>query len=312
MLTSDGCLDCLDPGEVKNTTRYRSRILAALLLIGLVATPAFADSIDRLSSTLRRAKSEKARISAAVALSKTDDPRAVPALAFALRDRSKAVRAIAATGLGKLGDPRALEALRRAARDTDDLVRRKVLAAIRRIESSSSPRPIRRRPRTSRLARYSIDAKESPLVVPRKPTMHVRLKSASDKTRGKVRQPVRKLRARLMKAMMMQEMVDTKSITTETAIASALGLRSYSVDLSLTKLDRIMSDTMVEIECEIRLTISNDRGKMISFLTGGAKIQVPRRAYRKSYESQMRKEVLENAVRKMYLDLLRFLRTHQA
>lgn len=288
--------------------------MAVLLLAALVAIPssALADKIDRLGHTLRSAGSVKARISAAVALSKSGDRRAVPVLAFALRDRSKTVRAIAATGLGRLGDRRALKALRRAARDRDDLVRRKAIEAIRRIEGTSSM-PIPARPsRESKLARYSIDAKESPLVPPRRPTMHVRLKSAADKTSGKIRRAVRKRRAQTMKSLMMQEMLDTKSITTRTAVASALGLRSYSVDLSLLKLDRAVRGSMVEIECEIRLTISNDRGKMISLLTGGAKVQVPQRAYRERYEPQMRKEALENAVRKMYLDLLRFLRGHRA
>lgn len=303
------------PREVKQTVRYLSRTFAVLLLATLVATPgsALADNIDRLASTLRQSKSDKARISAAVALSKSKDTRAVPALAYALRDRSKAVRAIAASGLGMLGDRRALKALRQAARDKDDLVRRKAIAAIRRIENNhKSSLPTRSRTRRSRLAKYSIDAKESPLVPPRRPTMHVRLKSAADKTPGKIRQRVRKERAEQMKSMMMKEMVDTKTITTRTAVASALGLRSYSVDLSLLKLDRVIRGSMIEIECEIRLTISNDRGKMISFLTGGAKVQVPTRAYRRRYEPQMRKEALENAVRKMYLDLLRFLRSHRA
>jgi hypothetical protein len=290
------------------------------LLLALVAIPelATADTIDRLANTLRRSGSEKARISAAVSLSKVSDRRAVPALAAALRDKSNTVRAVAATGLGLHGDRRALKALRRATTDSNDLVRRKAIAAIKKIESKRSgatfQRPARaRRPRSrSKLDNYSVDAKESPLVRARRPTMHVELKSASDKTNGRHDTQARKRRADRMKSLMMAEMVDTKSITTRSAVASQLELRSYAVDLSLLKLDRRVNGAMVEIECEIRLTISNERGKMISFLTGGAKVQVPRRTYRPRYLQQMRKEALENAVRKMYLDLLQFLRQHNA
>lgn len=287
-----------------------------VLLLALVAIPeaAVADKIDRLANTLRRSGSEKARISAAVSLSKTRDRRAVPALAAGLRDRSKTVRAIAATGLGFHGDRRALKALRRARRDSDELVRRKALAAIRKIQAGTKrPRArVRRKRSADRLDNYSVSAKESPLLKARRPTLHLQLKSASDKTRGRTTPINRKRRANHMKSLMMAELSDTKSVTTREAVASELGLRSYAVDLSLLKLDRAVRGSMVEIECEIRLTISNERGKMISFLTGGAKVQVPRSSYHPRYLRQMRREALENAVRKMYLDLLRFLRSHAA
>lgn len=303
------------PREVKTTVRYWSPIF--ILLLAAVAIPerAFADTIDRLANTLRRSKSEKARMSAAVALSKSRDSRAVPALAAALRDRSKTVRAVAATGLGMHADRRALKALRRATRDPNELVRRKATAAISKILSSrSQPRSRTRRRRDSeeKLDNYSVAGKESPLVRARRPSMHVMLKSASDDTRGSAKKSTRKRRARQLKSLMMAEMIGAKSITTKDAVATELGLRSYAVDLSLTKLERSVHGSMVELECEIRVTISNARGKMISFLTGGAKIQVPRRSYRHRYLRQMRKEALENAVRKMYLDLLSFLRHHDA
>lgn len=295
--------------RVKDREGYRSAALVALIIAIAAALAAsgtaHADRVDRLSDTLRRSKSDKARISAAVALAKLEDRRAVPALAHALRDSNRSVRAIAATALGHIGDPRALKALRRAATDRDPMVRKRVATALARIEKKA-PAPRSPPASSSRLARYRVDAKERPLL---RPKLHVMLKTASDETRGRSRPVARKLRAVRMKSLMLAAMNDTAMITTRPEEAARLGLRSFTVDVSLLKLDRVNRGAMVEMECEIRLTISNGEGRMISFLTGGARVQVPRRTYRPDYDKQMRNEALENAIRKMHRDLVSFLRT---
>src|SRR5690606_25719701 len=126
--------------------------------------------------------------SAAVALAKMKDRRAVPALAHALRDSNRSVRAIAATALGHIGDPRALKALRRAAADRDPMVRKRAAAAVARIEKRA-PSPRSSPASSSRLARYRVEAKERPLL---RPQLHVMLKTASDETRGRSRPVARK------------------------------------------------------------------------------------------------------------------------
>ena len=54
--------------------------------------------------------------------------------------------------------------------------------------------------------------------------------------------------------------------------------------------------------------ISNDAGKMISFVSGGAKMQVPRRGYDASYLPQLRRDAIENAVRGLFTKLIDQLR----
>lgn len=287
--------------------RYRRAALVALVA-ALLSLPGSgrADSIDRLAATLRASGSEKARISAALALAKLQDRRGVPALAHALRDRSRSVRAIAATALGKIGDRRALKALRRAAKtDSDALVKSRAAAAIRRIEGGK--RADRPRKRRGKLARYRVAARERPRLDAAEPRMHVVLQSAADETTGQIRRVIRKRRARRMQRLMMEELRRTRLITVEPEEAAELELDSFSVDLTLVKLDRQNRGSMVEIECQIRITVSNAEGKMLSFLTGGAKVQVPRRTYRPRYAPVMRREALENAVRKVHRDLVAFL-----
>ena len=41
-----------------------------------------------------------------------------------------------------------------------------------------------------------------------------------------------------------------------------------------------------------------------SFLTGGAKVQVPKRTFRNSFEPQLKREALENAVKSLRQDLV--------
>jgi len=278
------------------------------LIVAASATRiAHAGPVERLSRTLLKSKSEKARISAAVSLARLKNRRAVPVLIKALNDRSESVRAIAATALGHLGDKRALKALRAATNDRADMVRRRAVAAIDRIEKRPKATKKVKRRRNKKLGRIRMDAQEAPLRRAR-PELHVTVKSAADKSRGRARKKTRKARARRMKTLMMKEMKGTGSVTVKAAVAKKLGLQSFAIDASIMKLDRNVRGKFVEVECEIRVTISNGRGRMISFLTGGAKVQVPRTTYRRQYLAQMRREALENAVQNVYRDVLSFLR----
>ena len=64
----------------------------------------------------------------------------------------------------------------------------------------------------------------------------------------------------------------------------------------------------VEVEAQVRLAISNDAGKMIAFVSGGAKMQVPRRGYDATYLPQLRRDAIENAVRGLFTKLIDQLR----
>ena len=59
---------------------------------------------------------------------------------------------------------------------------------------------------------------------------------------------------------------------------------------------------------KLRIALSDGRGKMLSFLTGGATVQVPKTSFNRQYLPLHRKEAVENAVRGIQRDLLRHLR----
>ena len=132
----------------------RSLIAFAIAMVtSLAATPpASADSLDDNIDDLEGDDSYKVRVSAAVALSKTPDDRAVIALSRALRsDRDASVRRAAALALKKVVTAQtrkkvqadALAALRGAAKDKDKKVRKaaeKTLDALEGILAAKMPK----------------------------------------------------------------------------------------------------------------------------------------------------------------------------
>lgn len=299
-----------------STHRPRRLVLALVVIIGLAMSTgiARADRVHTLSRTLVHAKDTKTRISAAVSLGRLNDTRALKPLVHALKDKSRVVRAVAATALGHLGDDAALPALQQATRDSDRVVRKRATEAIvslRNKVASRTKRPARRaatEPTTRRRAGFG----NQPRRLGPEPTLFVAIKSAADESKDRSTKAERKLRAGDMRGYMLRELRAQADVTMSEGEASSLGLKHNSIDLSITKLDRRVRGKFMEIECEIRITISDERGKMLSFLTGGAKVQVPRVGFRAKYLPQLRKEAIENAVKSVHGDLLRHLRRSQS
>jgi hypothetical protein len=270
------------------------------------------DGVGELTKTLVGSRHEKQRIAAAVSLGRLRDRRALRPLLQGLRDRSRVVRAVSATALGHLGDPEALPGLRVAADDRDKAVRKRALAAIGRISAAAPPQV--KPPRIgaalseAKLARYQIAGREPPRLTGRKPSLYVVVKSAADDSGGQSSKSARKRRAAQMKGMVMDELAGTSEVTLDRRTANQLGLAPYGLDVSILKLGRTERGAWIEIECEIRIAISNQRGKMLSLLTGGAKVQLPRATFRVEYERIHQAEALENAVKSVYQDLLIYLR----
>lgn len=290
-----------------------ARVFAVFAALLLGSSSARADRVTDLAKRLNKSSSDKARIAAAVSLGRLKDKRALKPLVKALQDENVVVRALAASALGGLGDSRALPALRRATLDKDKTVRKRATEAIgviRKSTSASAGRKNQRymvKSRTIRAAHYRVDGRESPRLSPRKPDLFVSIRSAADKSRGRSSKKARKERASRMRGLMLKELSTAKRLTTNTTIAEDLDLPVYAVDLSVTRLERVVKGPWIELQCELRIAISNERGKMISFLTGGAKVQVPKRAFRKQFEPNMRREALENAVKSVHQDLVRYL-----
>jgi len=152
---------------------------AIVIVILLCAQASYArtpDRIEALARTLESDPSEKARIAAAVALGKRNDPRAVGSFVRALSDPSPIVRGLSASALGHLGDTRAVPALQRALSDESESVRDRVRDALDQLK----PPPPDGSP--VRTATVPTRARFTPKEPPLHERLHITVKSMGVKT----------------------------------------------------------------------------------------------------------------------------------
>lgn len=293
----------------KNTFQKLSVLVCIIgcILIGFPESVQ-ADSIKVLAKRLRTSSSEKSRIAATISLGRLKNKRAVQPLLRALRDKSPIVRSLAAAALGAIGETRALPALRRASKDKVSKVRKRAKTAIKLIRRKNASRSkvvnAMSKNRPKRRAHYRIQGKEAPLAAPQ---LYVRIRSASYASQKRISKEKRMARRKYLQTLVFAELKSAKKMTTNGNVAKQLRLPEYSVDVSVTRMQKTSNRQWVEILCELRIAISDKQGKMLSFLSGGAKSQVPRRAFRKQYEANMRKEALESAVRNVHANLVKHL-----
>lgn len=291
----------------------RARFVAAILLAFATphVRPAFAgDRIAELT-TMLSSSSEKTRISAVLSLARLNDKSSLKPLVTALHDPSAQVRAIAATALGKLGHKAALPALKTAA--TDDLdatVRAKagdaataVAKANGIVDAAAAPEAAAPQARAK-----ATGFGHSPHAVVDHPDLYVMVKGANDDSPGAADKATRKVNADILKSALQDSLKTAPQVTMLAADAERWGLDVRSVDVSVVKFEVTQSAGYVEIETELRLAISDDKGKMLSFLSGGAKVQVPQRKYNAKLLPALRKESLEGAMHGMFDKLIVHLR----
>ncbi len=272
-------------------------------------TRARADRLVNLARTLSSSKHEKARIAAAVSLGRMRDRRALKPLVRALRDENRVVRAVAAASLGQLGDEQALPSLKRATRDKDPTVRRRATQAIVAIRKTATAhdggeRSVAPRKRVARRAGFG----HRPRKLDPRPTLYLVLKSTTDDSKTRLNKRARRHHADKMRSFIEAELSAAPDVTTSEQEALAYGIERNTIDAAITKLQRRVAGPYVEVECEIRIAISNDRGKMLSFLTGGAKVQIPKTLFNKKHLPKLRLEAIENAVKSVNQDLITYLR----
>jgi HEAT repeats len=316
-------------------------LVAAAPLAG-TARAERADNVRDLSRAVVHGKRVKTRTAAAVSLGRLRDPRSLKPLIRALRDPSRRVRAQAATALGRLGDPAALPALRRAVRDSSRMVRDRVVLAIEEIRgarpvadgevvAARTPAPDASANREAvRLPSY-VAPQQAP-AAPADSKIRVMLKSASDESAGQVARQVRATRASQLRSLMLDRLAQNREVTLVATYANGsekpgeggsapnapntpnapnaaapAADAPYAIDLTVKKLTLVARGANIEIACEIRVAISTAEGKMLSFLTGGAKVQVPKATFRDEFLPQHQREALEGAVRSVHRDLVAYL-----
>lgn len=288
-------------------------VVAIAVAIVTSSAPAFADRISDLSKMLS-SSSEKTRMSAVLSLARLGDKRTLKPLVTALHDPNPQVRAIAATALGKLGHKAALPALKNAAQDDlDPIVRTKarhaakLVAKANHIKDDLGPAEAPA-PAQARAKKKTTGFGRSPHAVEDRPDLYVAIKGTNDDSPGKADKKTRKAHADLLKLALQDQLRAAPQVTMIANEGHRWGLDARMIDVSVVKLDVVQAGGYVEVAAELRLAISDDKGKLLSFLSGGAKVQIPRAKYKPRFLPDMRKEALEGALKGMFDKLLVHLR----
>ncbi len=298
-------------GGIRDRRRLILRLAVATAM--LFALPARADRVDELTQQLS-SSSEKTRMTAVVSLARLGDKRTLKPLVTALHDPSAQVRALAATALGHLGHKAALPSLRNMSNDdTDDTVRAKAREAALAVakanhlpadlptaQPAADPQPVQ--------ARHGSGFGRSPHAVDNAPDLYVQIKTTSDDSPGKSDKTTRKVHADIVKAALLDSFKAAPQVTMTQADAQRWGLDARLIDVSVVKMEVAQNGGYMEIEAELRLAISDENGKMLSFLSGGAKVQVPRTKFNAKFLPDLRKEALESALRGLFDKLVTHLR----
>ena len=292
-------------------------MVIAVVLVGASAPALAGDRVDDLAKILTTSSNDKTRLAAVVALAKLEDKRAMKPLVGALSDPNPQVRAIAATGLGKLGHKAALPQLKNCANDDlDSTVRdqaRAAAIAVAKANDLPDPWP----PMAASPAAPTINKKkrgkagfgnEPRAIEPEGADTYVLINSAMDDSPGKADKKTRQANADILRNFLMGQFRANPMLTTVAEDAQKKSLTARHLDLSVVKLDVVTAGTHVEVEAQLRFAISDGSGKMLSFVSGGAKVQVPKNKFNPKYVPNMRRDALEGAMRGLYDKLLTQLR----
>ena len=286
------------------------RVVLIAVLALAIGRPATAHADDRVAelAQMLSSSSQKTRLSAVVSLARLGDKSTLRPLVSALRDPDPDVRAIAATALGHLGHPAALPALRNAATsDKDARVRAHAhQAAVLVARANHLPDQLAPAARTA--VRVPHGFGHSPHAVYDRPDLFVTIKTWSDDSPGRADKATRKLNAEIVHHTLADALQTAPQVTMAASEAQRWGLEARHIDLSIVKLSVTPIGANIEVEAELRLAVSDDTGKMLSFLSGGAKVDVPRGKFNVAYLPTMRREALEGAMRGMVDKLIAHLR----
>ena len=287
--------------------RFVTLVALVAFAIGLLR-PAPARAEDRISqlNAMLSSSSDKTRLQAVLSLAKLGDKRTLKPLVTAMHDPNPEVRALAATALGKLGHKAALPTLREAAtNDTDTTVRDRARAAtIVVAKRNKLPDELPEPPAQARHGGFG----RSPHAVEDRADLFVLINSSMDDSPGKADKATRKVHADIIRATLTDKLKANPTVTMIASDAQRWGLDPRHLDLSVVKMDVTQSGGYVEVEAQLRLAISDDAGKMLSFLSGGAKVQIPTNKFNWQYLPNVKKEALENAMSGLFDKLLEHLR----
>lgn len=285
-------------------------VTAVALAFAHVASASAQDgSIAELSSTLSKSSSEKSRLGAVIALARLGDRNTMKPLVAGLRDPSAKVRAAAAAALGRLAHKSSLPALREACNDGDELVRKQATKAVALVSQANG---IALEPTEAAPSLAATPSKagfgHQPRALATRPELYVLINTSTDDSSKKLDEKTRKSHGEIVRVAMAAALKTSPAISGNAADLEKYGLTARNLDLSVVTLEAKAVGNTMEIDAQLRLAISDKQGKMLAFVSGGAKVSVPKRTFETKQLPDLRREALEGAVKGLFDKLLDHLR----
>jgi hypothetical protein len=139
------------------------------------------------------------------------------------------------------------------------------------------------------------------------PDLYLLINSSADESPGNTDKRSRELHAQIVKRALAERLKTCGSVTQLAGDARRWNLDARHIDLSVTRLEATVTGGILQIDAQLRVAISDDSGKMLSFLSGGAKVSGRNGKLDTQYLPALRREALENAMRGMFDKLLAHL-----
>jgi len=138
-----------------------------------------------------------------------------------------------------------------------------------------------------------------------RPDVYVTIASATDHTPGE--QAIDRARnAETIRRVLLDALSRTPQLTSTVADVRRFGLDVRKIDIDVVQLRVERSGEDVVVSAQVRLVVCDDRGRMLSILSGGATARRPARLVRAEQLADLRRDALEGAVHGMFAPL----RTH--
>lgn len=232
-------------------------LLSVALWLALGGT-ARADKVDTLINRMLKSSDYKQRLSAALNLQKTRDPRAIPAYIKALNDSDKTVRGVAAASLGKIIDGR-----------TKSRVRKQAMAKLKKVAAKDDNAFVRKQ------AQKAYDAIKNLGSGGKAAKVYVDVGKMSDKSKSGMTRMMRKVTLETFRKKapgMATKWPGGKKPNKKQL--SKVGTTGYHVDGTLTSIDVRQNGSSAMVSCNISMLLASYPDKsMFGFLKGSAKVQ---------------------------------------
>ena len=133
----------------------------------------------------------------------------------------------------------------------------------------------------------------------------IQLKSSLDNSSGLTEERFKKTRAKTLENLFVGEIASD----TQFAFSPKKGKfnENYGLDIAIKQMDKTTTAEHVVVNCTVQMVVSNKRGKMLSLLTGGAKVTVKKESFETQFEKHMQKDAMESAVKNLHKKLSAYL-----